>query len=124
MDPEYHAGRHPLIIPSSDIELILATGELPDGDLVGGAMRAVVRNTSQLTREDRAAMANYLKSLPPIAGAEALTAPRHAAVRLRLERLCGETAATSAPLLLGASGLGGAPSAERRVGMINWQPHR
>jgi len=28
----------------------------------------VIRNTSQLTDEDRAAMATYIKSLPPVEG--------------------------------------------------------
>jgi hypothetical protein len=28
----------------------------------------VIRNTSQLSAEDRAAMAEYLKSLPPVEG--------------------------------------------------------
>jgi len=41
---------------------------MPDGDSVGGAMTAVIRNTSQLTDEDRAAMATYIKSLPPVEG--------------------------------------------------------
>jgi len=31
-------------------------------------MRAVVRNTSQLMAADRAAMAAYVKSLPPVEG--------------------------------------------------------
>ena len=31
-------------------------------------MAAVVRNTSQLSAEDRAAMAAYIKSLPPVEG--------------------------------------------------------
>jgi mono/diheme cytochrome c family protein len=31
-------------------------------------MAAVVRNTGQLAPEDRAAMAAYLKSLPPVEG--------------------------------------------------------
>jgi hypothetical protein len=31
-------------------------------------MREVVQNTSQLTKEDRMAMAVYLKSLPPVEG--------------------------------------------------------
>ena len=37
-------------------------------DSVGGAMGKVVRNTSQLGAEDRAAMTTYLKSLPPVEG--------------------------------------------------------
>jgi mono/diheme cytochrome c family protein len=51
-----------------DFEFLLETGELPKGDMVGGGMREVVRNTSQLSSEDRAAMAVYLKSLPPVEG--------------------------------------------------------
>jgi mono/diheme cytochrome c family protein len=51
-----------------DIAYLLKTGGTPDGDSVGGAMTAVIRNTSQLTDEDRAAMAAYLKSLPPVDG--------------------------------------------------------
>src|SRR6266850_1926166 len=51
-----------------DIAYILETGNTPDGDSVGGAMTAVVRNTSQLSPQDRAAMALYIKSLPPVEG--------------------------------------------------------
>jgi mono/diheme cytochrome c family protein len=51
-----------------DIAQILATGDTPSGDSVGGAMAAAVRNTSKLSAEDRAAMAAYLKSLPPVEG--------------------------------------------------------
>jgi len=51
-----------------DIERILESGDTPDGDSVGGAMTAVVANTSQLPAEDRAAMADYIKSLPPVTG--------------------------------------------------------
>jgi mono/diheme cytochrome c family protein len=49
------------------IEEILTTGETPD-DTVGGSMVDVVRNTSQLPETDRAAMATYIKSLPPVEG--------------------------------------------------------
>lgn len=48
----------------ADIAEVLATGETPDSDRVGGSMVDVVRNTSQLSVEDRAAMAAYIKSLP------------------------------------------------------------
>jgi hypothetical protein len=41
---------------------------LPDGDNAGGSMARVIRNTSQLPAEDRAAIAEYLKSLPPVEG--------------------------------------------------------
>jgi mono/diheme cytochrome c family protein len=50
-----------------DIEEILTTGQTPD-DSVGGTMVAVVRNTAQLSKEDRTAMAVYIKSLPPVTG--------------------------------------------------------
>jgi mono/diheme cytochrome c family protein len=53
---------------AKDIAYLLKTGELPDGDSVGGAMTRVIKNTSQLPDEDRAAMADYLKSLPPVDG--------------------------------------------------------
>ena len=44
---------------------------LPDGDFTGSSMVDVIEdNTSQLTREDRLAIAAYLKSLPPIADAD------------------------------------------------------
>jgi mono/diheme cytochrome c family protein len=52
----------------AEIEYLLETGDTPDGDSVGGAMTAVIRNTSQLTPEDRKAMAVYLKSLPAVEG--------------------------------------------------------
>ena len=51
-----------------DIAYLLETGSTPEGDSVGGSMAAVVRNTAQLTPEDRAAMATYIKSLPPVEG--------------------------------------------------------
>jgi mono/diheme cytochrome c family protein len=51
-----------------DIAYFLETGQLPDGDSVGGSMARVIRNTSQLSDDDRAAMAIYLKSLPVVDG--------------------------------------------------------
>ncbi len=51
-----------------DIDFMLETGDLPDGDSVGGSMREIIRNTSKLSPEDRTAMAVYLKSLPPVDG--------------------------------------------------------
>jgi cytochrome c553 len=51
-----------------DIAYFLKTGELPDGDSVGGAMTRVIKNISQLPEADLAAMADYLKSLPPVDG--------------------------------------------------------
>jgi mono/diheme cytochrome c family protein len=51
-----------------DIGYFLSTGELPDGDSVGGSMTRVIKNTSQLSDADRAAMAAYIKSLPAVDG--------------------------------------------------------
>ena len=51
-----------------DIAYFLETGQMPDGDSVGGSMARVIKNTSQLSPEDRAAMAEYLKSLPAVEG--------------------------------------------------------
>src|SRR4051812_13539336 len=51
-----------------DIAYFLETGQTPDGETAGGAMARVIRNTSQLSAEDRAAMAEYVKSLPPVEG--------------------------------------------------------
>ncbi len=49
-----------------DFAEMLETGMTPDADRVGGNMADVVRNTAQLSKEDREAMAVYLKSLPPV----------------------------------------------------------
>ncbi len=49
-----------------DIAYFLETGEMPDGDMAAGSMARVIRNTSRLSADDRAAMASYLKSLPPV----------------------------------------------------------
>ena len=46
----------------SEIADLLKTGFTPEYDSVGGSMAPVIKNTSQLTDEDRAAMAEYLKS--------------------------------------------------------------
>jgi mono/diheme cytochrome c family protein len=51
-----------------DIADLLQTGQMPDGDSVGGPMAAVVRSTSKLPASDREAIAVYLKSLAPIDG--------------------------------------------------------
>jgi len=68
-------GRIPNITPhedgigdwaETDIATALQSGFTPDFDSLGGTMARVVRNTAQLTPEDRAAIAAYLKSLPPI----------------------------------------------------------
>jgi mono/diheme cytochrome c family protein len=48
----------------------LGTGNRPDGDVAGGLMAEVIQGTSagfkDLTAEDRLAIAEYLKSIPPI----------------------------------------------------------
>jgi mono/diheme cytochrome c family protein len=51
-----------------DIAYFLESGILPDGDSAGGSMVEVIRNTSQLSPEDRGAIASYIKSLSPVAG--------------------------------------------------------
>ena len=51
-----------------DIDYFLETGQTPDGDSAGGSMVRVIKNTSQLPDADRAAIADYLKSLPPVEG--------------------------------------------------------
>lgn len=50
----------------SDIGMFLEIGMLPNGDFAGAGMGQVIDdNTSQLTAEDRHAIAVYLKALPP-----------------------------------------------------------
>jgi mono/diheme cytochrome c family protein len=51
-----------------DIAWLLESGSNPDGDSVGSSMADVVINTGKLSPADRAAMAAYLKSLPPRPG--------------------------------------------------------
>ena len=54
---------------ANDIAYLLESGFTPDYDSVGSSMADVVANTSKLSAEDRAAIAAYLKSLPPRPGA-------------------------------------------------------
>jgi mono/diheme cytochrome c family protein len=67
-------GKIPNITPSHDgigswseeeIVDFLETGNTPDFDVVGGLMAPVQENIAKLTPEDRAAIAEFLKSLPP-----------------------------------------------------------
>jgi mono/diheme cytochrome c family protein len=51
-----------------DIAYFLQTGETPDNDSASGSMARVIKNTSQLPPDDRAAMADYLKDLPAVEG--------------------------------------------------------
>jgi mono/diheme cytochrome c family protein len=74
-DPEGGKGTVPNITQAgigdyseADIARILETGDLPDGDTVGGPMSKVVSNTSRLPDKERAAIAAYIKSLPPVEG--------------------------------------------------------
>jgi mono/diheme cytochrome c family protein len=55
----------------SDLETFLEIGMLPDGDFAGAGMGEVIdENTSQLSADDRRAIAVYLRSLPPRRSAE------------------------------------------------------
>jgi mono/diheme cytochrome c family protein len=53
---------------AKDIAEFLESGLMPDGDSAGGLMARVIKNTSQLKPSDRAAIAEYVKSLPPVEG--------------------------------------------------------
>lgn len=65
-------GRVPNLTPAklnwsvNDIAEYLRSGFTPEFDTAGGEMAAVVENTSQLTDEDRAAIAAYLKIVPAV----------------------------------------------------------
>jgi len=60
---------HPdaLVWSAGDIAYYLETGFDPDFDSAGGTMVAVIENLAGLPAEDRAAIAAYLKAVPPIA---------------------------------------------------------
>lgn len=49
---------------AADIEYYLETGFTPDFDTVGGSMVAVQENMARLSKEDRVAIAAYLKGVP------------------------------------------------------------
>jgi mono/diheme cytochrome c family protein len=53
---------------AKDIAYLLETGFTPDLDTVGSSMADVVKNTRMLSDDDRAAIAAYIKALPPRAG--------------------------------------------------------
>ena len=66
-------GRIPDITPGSqsigswaeaDIASYLETGFTPEFDSVGGSMVSVQKNMAQLPKEDREAIAAYLKAIP------------------------------------------------------------
>ncbi|MFL5164567.1 MAG: c-type cytochrome, partial [Microvirga sp.] len=52
----------------SDVVEVLTSGLTPFGDSVGSNMASVVRNMAQIPEADRAAIAEYLLSLPPQVG--------------------------------------------------------
>jgi mono/diheme cytochrome c family protein len=50
-----------------DIATYLEIGMDPEGDFAGGAMSEVIEHTTgRLTADDRAAIAAYLRTLPPL----------------------------------------------------------
>ena len=51
-----------------DIASFLGDGMMPSGDFAGSTMAEVIRNTSLLGAEDRAAIADYIFTLPPVQG--------------------------------------------------------
>jgi mono/diheme cytochrome c family protein len=53
---------------AKDIAYFLETGLTPDGDSAGGSMVRVIKNISLLPARDRDAIADYIKSLPPVEG--------------------------------------------------------
>lgn len=52
----------------SDLAYFLETGMTPEGDSAGGSMAQVIRSTAQLSKDDRDAIAAYVRSLPPVEG--------------------------------------------------------
>ena len=49
---------------TKDIAWMLKSGDTPDGDVVGGSMKSVVKNMAELPEADRNAIAAYIKALP------------------------------------------------------------
>ena len=50
----------------SDLQEFLKFGELPDGEYAAGSMDPVIEGIRHLTAEDRDALTDYLRALPPI----------------------------------------------------------
>jgi mono/diheme cytochrome c family protein len=48
------------------LEVFLRFGELPNGEYAAGSMDAVISGIGKLTEDDRAALIDYLRALPPI----------------------------------------------------------
>jgi len=49
---------------AKDIAWMLKSGDTPEGDVVGGTMKSVVKNMAELPDADRNAIAAYIKALP------------------------------------------------------------
>lgn len=49
---------------AKDIAWMLKSGDTPEGDVVGGSMKSVVKNMAELPDTDRTAIAAYIKALP------------------------------------------------------------
>ena len=56
---------------AKDVTRVLESGLLPNFDAVGSTMGEVVRATSKLDPADRAAIAAYLATVPPLANPKA-----------------------------------------------------
>jgi mono/diheme cytochrome c family protein len=63
-----HWGDDKIAWSEKDIANFLDDGMNPAGDYAGGGMADVIANTSQLSAADRAAIATYIASLPPVKG--------------------------------------------------------
>jgi len=63
--PNLTSGEGGITWSESEIADYLETGFTPDFDSAGGTMAEVQRNMAKLTKEDRAAIAAYLKAIPP-----------------------------------------------------------
>ena len=49
-----------------ELRQFLQFGELPDGEYAAGSMDLVIEGLNQLTPDDREALTDYLRALPPI----------------------------------------------------------
>jgi mono/diheme cytochrome c family protein len=63
-----HSPLGDIVWTQKDIASFLGDGMNPVGDFAGGAMAEIIRNTSLLSPDDRAAIAAYVVTLPPRQG--------------------------------------------------------
>jgi mono/diheme cytochrome c family protein len=63
-----HWGSDKIAWKEKDVASFLDDGMNPAGDYAGGSMADVIQNTSLLSADDRAAIANYIAALPPTQG--------------------------------------------------------